>query len=66
MTGRRRAAGGWGPAGIRQVCRMLGACASGDDDGPMVRGTIPYANPSRVELGRWARCSAGVRPDLSN
>ncbi len=66
MTGLRRAAGGWGPAEIRQISRMQGASCSGGDDGSMARGASPSASPSRLELGRWAHCAAGVRPDLSN
>lgn len=51
MTGLLRATGGQGPAGVRQVCRMLGASSSGGDNGSMVRGAIPYANSCRVESG---------------
>ena len=45
---------------------MLGACLSGGDIDSMARGGLSYANPCRIELGRWARCTASVRLDLSN
>mgnify|MGYP001005674247 CR=1 FL=1 len=51
MTGMRRAATGLGPAGIRQICQILGARFAGGDDGSMVRGAIPRGARRRAELG---------------
>ena len=62
----RRVADGCGPAGIRQVCRSLGASCPGGGPRSMFQGRITGATPRGMDLGRWVRCAGGVRPDLSN
>lgn len=66
MTGMRRAANGWGPAGVRQVCGILGAAFAGGEDRLIGRAEIARGTSHRMDLGGWARCAAGVSPDQSN